>query len=264
MELIIAYSGALTIGFILGLMGGGGSILTVPLLVYGLSIDPILATGYSLFIVGTTSAFGSFQNYMKDNLSFKDALFVAIPSLISVYITRRYIVPAMPDVLFKGSFLEIKKDAFIMVLFAIVMLLAAISMLTKKVKETTKERNKLQYLYILPYIVFIGVLIGLIGAGGGFLIIPMLVFFGNLPMKKAIGTSLLVITINSLTGFSGDIQNISVDWTFLLPFTVFSIFGIFVGIYLHKYINEIQLKRGFGIFILLIGCFILAKETLKF
>ena len=128
MELIIAYSGALTIGFILGLMGGGGSILTVPLLVYGLSIDPILATGYSLFIVGTTSAFGSFQNYMKDNLSFKDALFVAIPSLISVYITRRYIVPAMPDVLLKGSFLEIKKDAFIMVLFAIVMLLAAISM----------------------------------------------------------------------------------------------------------------------------------------
>lgn len=264
MELLIAYSGALAIGLILGLMGGGGSILTVPLLVYGLSMDPILATCYSLFIVGTTSAFGSIQNYFKDNLSVRSALFIALPSLIAIYITRRYLVAAIPDVLFSDTRFAIKKDTFIMILFSLVMLLAAISMLAKKVKENKKQYKKADYIYILPYILVIGFIMGLIGAGGGFLLIPMLVFFGNLPMKKAVGTSLFIITINSLIGFSGDIQNITVDWTFLLPFTVFAIFGIFVGSYLHRFVNETQLKRGFGIFILLMGSFILIKETLKF
>lgn len=265
MELIITYFGALIIGLILGLMGGGGSILTVPLLVYGLGIDPVIATGYSLFIVGMTSGFGSIQNYYKDNLSVKGALFIAIPSLITVYITRRYIVPAIPEVIIETENFTLTKDTFIMALFAVMMLLAALSMLTKQVKEKKKQQAKPnRYIYILPYIICVGMLTGIVGAGGGFLIIPLLVFFAGLPMKKAVGTSLLIITINSLIGFAGDIQNISVDWAFLLSFTVFSIFGIFAGTYIQRFVNEVQLKKGFGIFILLMACFILTKEFLGF
>jgi uncharacterized membrane protein YfcA len=263
MELLTVYTGALTIGLILGLMGGGGSILTVPLLVYVMGINPVIATGYSLFIVGTTSAFGSFQNHLKDNLSVKAALFIAIPSLITVYITRKYLVPAIPHIIYQNDNFTLTKETFIMVLFAVIMLFSAFSMLARQVKEA-KEKQKINYFYILPYIIFIGILTGVIGAGGGFLIIPLLVFFAGLPMKKAVGTSLLIITINSLTGFAGDLQNITVDWMFLLSFTVFSIFGIFVGIYTNKYVNETQLKKGFGIFILAMACFILTKEAFKF
>jgi len=262
MDIIIAYTGACTIGLILGLMGGGGSILTVPLLVYALALDPVIATAYSLFIVGLTSAFGSIQNYFKDNLSVKAALFIALPSLITVYITRKYIVPAIPDVLINTPGFVLSKDTFIMSLFAIIMLLAAFSMLAKKAEN--KEIKKVNYLYILPYIIVIGLLTGVVGAGGGFLIIPLLVFLGGLPMKKAVGTSLLVITINSLTGFTGDLQNIAVDWVFLLSFSFFSIFGIFLGVYLNRFVNEAHLKKGFGVFILIMACFILSKELLGF
>lgn len=262
MEVLIAYTGACTIGLILGLMGGGGSILTVPLLVYALALDPVTATAYSLFIVGFTSAFGSLRNYFNDNLSVKAALYIALPSLITVYITRKYLVPSIPEILIDTPGFILRKSTFIMVLFALVMILASFSMLKKQDKEQAVK--KVNYVYILPYIIVIGILTGIIGAGGGFLIIPLLVFFAGLPMKKAVGTSLLIITINSLTGFTGDLQNISVDWTFLLSFSVFSIFGIFVGIYLNKFVNETQLKKGFGIFILMMSCFILAKEFFKF
>lgn len=151
-----------------------------------------------------------------------------------------------------------------MVLFAVIMFFSSFSMLLAKPVKEQKEKQNINYIYILPYIIGIGILTGIIGAGGGFLIIPLLVFFAGLPMKKAVGTSLLIITINSLTGFAGDLQNITVDWMFLLSFTVFSIFGIFVGIYTNKFVNETQLKKGFGVFILVMACFILVKEAFKF
>ncbi|RYJ42408.1 sulfite exporter TauE/SafE family protein [Flavobacterium beibuense] len=266
MELLTAYAGACAIGLVLGLMGGGGSILTVPLLVYVMGINPVAATGYSLFIVGTTSAFGGVQNYLKGNVAVKQGLFIAVPSFITVYCTRRYIVPAIPQNLIETQSFTLSKGTFIMVVFAIIMLLAALSMLFKKNKaiETAAQNNNTSYIYILPYIILTGITMGLVGAGGGFLIIPMLVFFGNLSMKKAVGTSLLIIAINSITGFMGDLHNTVIDWQFLLSFTAISIFGIFVGTYLHRYVNEKQLKKGFGIFILVMACFIFSKEFFGF
>lgn len=266
MELITAYAGACAIGLVLGLMGGGGSILTVPLLVYVMGINPILATGYSLFIVGFTAAFGGVQNYLKGNVAIKQGLLIAVPSFITVYCTRRYIVPSLPQNIIDTKNITLHKDTFIMALFAIIMLLAALSMLTKK--ETAQQPDikteKNSYIRILPYIILTGITMGIVGAGGGFLIIPMLVFFGKLNMKKAVGTSLLIIAVNSLTGFLGDLHNTTINWQFLLSFTAISIFGIFVGSYLHRYVNEKQLKKGFGVFILIMACFILSKEVFGF
>lgn len=263
MEDFFGYIGAFVIGLILGLMGGGGSILTVPLLVYALGITPVIATAYSLFIVGTTSTFGAVQNYYKDNLAVKAGLMIAIPSFIAVYLTRLYIVPALPEILTYVGSKPVYRDPFIMVLFAVIMTGASLSLIFKK-RDKSSSFKKLSYTYVLPMVILIGVLMGLVGSGGGFMFIPMLVFFGGLPMKKAVGTSLMIIALNSLTGFAGDLQNISIDWLFLISFSVVSVFGIFAGSYLHRFINESQLKRGFGWFILLMAAFILAKESIGF
>jgi uncharacterized protein len=254
---LFGYFGALCIGLILGLTGGGGSILTVPILVYVMLLDPMIATAYSLFIVGTTSAFGALQNYQKGLVDLKNGFLFAIPSFIAVYLTRRFIVPLIPSTLIEEPFLVTKSD-FLMVFFAIIMVLAAISMLKKK--TTTETTGNISVFTLLIQTFAIGIIIGLVGAGGGFLIIPSLVLFAKLPMKKAVGTSLFIIAMNSLIGFLGDIQNISIDWKFLSSFTGLSIVGIFIGIYLNKFVNETQLKKGFAYFVLLMATFILVKE----
>ena len=257
---LFGYFGALAIGLILGLTGGGGSILTVPLLVYVLGYNPVTATAYSLFIVGTTSAFGAAQNYRKGFVDVKKGILFAIPSFTTVYLTRKYIVPALPDVLLETDFFSITKEMFLMVLFAIIMFFAALSMLRKKNQDVTEEAPSTAK-FILQT-VLVGLLIGLVGAGGGFLIIPSLVFFAKLPMRKAVATSLLIIALNSLIGFTGDVQNMDINWTFLLIFTSISVIGIFIGIYLNKFLNDAQLKKGFGYFVLLMALFILSKELL--
>lgn len=246
----------------MGLMGGGGSILTVPLLVYLMAINPVIATAYSLFIVGTTAVFGSAQNYFKKNISIKMGLLYAAPSLLAVYATRHFILPSLPDSILKTESFELTKSMLIMLVFAVVMLMASISMLTKKISNEEEEPKEPNYLYIVPAAAIIGIVTGFVGAGGGFLIIPTLVFFGGLPMKKAVGTSLFIISINSLIGFAGDIQNTDINWEFLLSFTLVSVFGIFAGTYLQRFVNERQLRRGFGWFILLMAAFILSKEII--
>lgn len=259
----LGYIGALFIGVVLGITGGGGSILTVPILVYILNYNPIIATAYSLFIVGTTSGFGTIQNFKNGLVIPKTAFLFAIPSVIGVYLTRKFIVPQIPDVVFYFGSLQLSKETFLMVLFAVVMFMAAYAML-----KTQKEPDLVDYkinslVMVMIKLFFVGILIGLIGAGGGFLIIPALLKFAKLPMKKAIGTSLLIITINSLIGFTGDIQNTDMDWLFLLSFTTVSVIGIFIGLYIQKYINEKHLKKIFGIFVLIMSIFILYKEVLS-
>ena len=255
---LLGYFGALCIGLILGLTGGGGSILTVPILVYVMLIDPMIATAYSLFIVGTTSAFGAIQNYQKGFVDLKNGFLFAIPSFIAVYLTRRILVPLIPDTILEQPFL-LTKSTFLMVFFAVIMVLAAISMLKKK-KEVVETVGNIAISTLLFQTFTIGIIIGLVGAGGGFLIIPSLVLFAKLPMKKAVGTSLFIIAMNSLIGFLGDVQTITIDWKFLSSFTGISIIGIFIGIYLNKYINETQLKKGFAYFVLFMATFILVKE----
>lgn len=259
MSEILGYIGALFIGLILGLTGGGGSILTVPILVYVLLLNPITATAYSLFIVGTTSVFGATQNYFKGFVDVKTGFLFAIPSFTAVYLTRKYVVPYIPDPIFDNESFIFSKSTFLMTFFAIIMLFASFSMLkTKNVLDKKTKKNSLINLVLQNFV--IGIVIGLVGAGGGFLIIPSLVLFVKLPMKKAVGTSLFIIAMNSLIGFIGDIQNLTIDWLFLLKFTGVSIIGIFIGIYLNKFINEKQLKKGFGYFVFVMAVFILLKE----
>jgi uncharacterized membrane protein YfcA len=256
----IEYFCALLIGIVLGLTGGGGSILTVPVLVYILNFNTIIASSYSLFIVGITSLFGTLINFKKGNVVLKTGLLFAIPSLISVYITRKYIVHTIPEILIQNSYFTITKDLFLMVLFAVVMFFAALSLLKTPTSEVVE--NKKNLLIIIIQIFCVGILIGLIGAGGGFLIIPALVHFAKLPIKKAIGTSLLIIACNSLIGFSGDVQNINPDWYFLFKFASFAMTGIFIGIYLSRFFNERSLKKIFGWFVLTMAVLILTKEIL--
>lgn len=254
----LGYFGALIIGIVLGITGGGGSILAVPILVYLMGLHPITATAYSLFIVGTTSAFGTIQNFKKNLVAPKTALQFAIPSVLGVYLTRKFIVPGIPDPLFYFASLQLSKGTFLMLLFAMVMLLAAISML-KETKEPIVTVPKNKYLVIFQ-LFLVGVLIGLIGAGGGFLIIPALITLAQLTIRKAIGTSLLIITINSLIGFLGDVQTITIDWPFLLGFTSLSVVGIFIGLFAQKYLKEKLLKKIFAYFVFVMSILILYRE----
>lgn len=256
---ILGYVGALFIGLVLGLTGGGGSILTVPILVYLMSISPVTATAYSLFIVGTTSTFGAIQNYRKNLVDIKSGFLFAIPSFIAVYLTRKYIVPRIPDIILEAPIL-ITKNTFLMLFFAVIMIFGALSVLKKKSQDTTvEEKRNLILIGIQTFT--IGIIIGLVGAGGGFLIIPALILFAKLPMKKAVGTSLFIIAMNSLVGFTGDMQNLVIDWLFLLTFSAISVVGIFIGMYLTKYTNESQLKKIFAYFVLLMAAIILLKES---
>lgn len=255
---ILGYVGALFIGLVLGLTGGGGSILTVPILVYLMSINPVTATAYSLFIVGTTSTFGAIQNYRKNLVDIKNGFIFAIPSFIAVYLTRKYIVPEIPKVIFESPIL-ITKDSFLMLFFAVIMVFGALSVL-KKENQNTNNEEKRNLILIGIQTFTIGIIIGLVGAGGGFLIIPSLILFAKLQMKKAVGTSLFIIAMNSLVGFIGDVQNLEIDWTFLLTFSAISVAGIFLGMYLTKYTNESQLKKIFAYFVLVMAAIILLKE----
>lgn len=255
---LLGYIGAIFIGVILGLMGGGGSILTVPLLVYLLGYNPVVATAYSLFVVGSSSLVGVLQKHQKKLVDFKTGLAFSFPSFLAVFVARRYLLPAIPETLFSAGTFQVTKGMAIMVFFAIVMLFSATSMIKKK-----KEKNIIipqAYYKTFMQGLFIGLVIGIIGAGGGFLYVPALVLWAGLPMKKAVGTSLVIITINSIIGFSGDIFNIEIEWEFLFIFSALTIIGILIGGYLSKFISNMKLKKGFGWFVLVMAVYILYKE----
>ena len=261
---ITGFAAAILIGISLGLIGGGGSILTVPVLVYILGVNPVLATAYSLFVVGSTSLVGAVTYMKKGLMNYKTAIVFAIPSFIAVFLTRKFLVPALPDPLFSiGEFL-ITKSSGIMVFFAFIMLFAAYSMICEKKGEDQEDQEKVKFNF--PMIALegsvVGLITGIVGAGGGFLIIPALVLLAKLPMKMAVGTSLLIIAAKSLIGFLGDLSTQTIDWPLLIMFTVLSIVGIFIGSALSKKINERVLKTGFGWFVLLMGIFIITKELL--
>ncbi len=260
---IMGFAASILIGVSLGLIGGGGSILTLPVLVYLLHISPVISTAYSLFIVGTTSLVGSASFMKKKLVNYRAALVFAIPSFTTVFLTRKHLVPAIPDPLFNISGFEISKNVGIMVFFALIMLAASYSMIKSKKEEKEENIGELKFNYPMIALegALVGMLTGIVGAGGGFLIIPALVLFARLPMKMAVGTSLLIIAAKSLIGFLGDLSNIQVDWAFLLPFTALSVVGIFLGTYLSKFISGEKLKKSFGWFVLVMGIYIITKEV---
>lgn len=261
---IAGYISAVIIGISLGLIGGGGSILTVPVLVYLLGTSPIMATAYSLFIVGGSSLIGVIDYARKKLVDYKTALAFGLPSLVAVFLTRKFLVPAIPNELFSLGAFTMTKGMFLMVLFALLMLFASIGMIKKKKNKVDHKPKTLEpwqtLLIVLTEGFIVGTLTGLVGAGGGFLIIPALVLFAGLEMKKAIGTSLLIIAVKSLVGFLGDVSNYAIDWNFLLLFTALAVVGIFIGSFLSTKIDGQKLKVGFGWFVLVMGAFILLKE----
>jgi uncharacterized membrane protein YfcA len=261
---VLAYLAAALIGISLGLIGGGGSILTVPVLVYLFGTTPLLATSYSLFIVGSASLAGAINNYRKGLVSIKTALLFGLSSITTVFMTRRFIIPAIPKhIAWVGSF-ELTENILTMVLFAILMIWAAKAMIRsgENKEEAAGKYKKLNIPKLMGYGIAIGLATGILGAGGGFLLIPALVLFVGLPMKRAIGTSLLIIALNSLIGFTGDLGHFNIDWLFLGKITAIAIAGIFIGGYLGKKIDGSKLKKGFGWFVLAMGIYIIIKELL--
>lgn len=261
--MVLGYILAVIVGISLGLIGSGGSILTVPILVYIMGIDPVLATAYSLFIVGATALVGGVQSARKGKVDFKTALIFGIPSIIAVYVTRAFLVPFIPDHVFTLFDFEVTKPILLMILFAVVMVAASITMIKPQKNKLVVEDLPMKYNY--PMILLegsvVGVLTGLVGAGGGFLIIPALVLLAKMPMKKAVGTSLFIIAAKSLIGFTGDLKGDEViDWMLLMYFTMASIVGIFVGIYFANKISGEKLKTAFGWFVLFMGIYIIVKE----
>ena len=252
--------GALLIGIVLGLTGGGGSILTVPILVYVLSVNPITSTAYSLFVVGSTALVGTIRNAQKGMIEYKTAFVFAIPAFSAVFLTRKFIIPSIPDVIFNFNDFVFTKDLSIMIFFAILMFSASISMIKGRKEVKIKKDIVFNYPLIIIEGFVVGILTGLVGAGGGFLIIPALVLFANLPMKRAVATSLLIIAVKSLIGFLGDFGNIDINWSFLLSFTSISVLGIIAGIWLNNFIDGKKLKKLFGYFVLLMSIFIIIKE----
>ncbi|MGB7786208.1 MAG: sulfite exporter TauE/SafE family protein [Salinimicrobium sp.] len=259
---ILGYFGALLIGLVLGLIGGGGSILTVPVLVYLFSVNPVTATAYSLFVVGSSSLVGAARNIQKKRIGFRTALAFAIPAVIAVFSTRKFIVPAIPHEIVHINNFVVTKDIGIMIFFAVLMLVASFSMIMdrEKLLEDKKERSGPWYGLLVPLGFLTGLVTGLVGAGGGFIIIPILVLLAGLPMKRAVGTSLFIIAINSLIGFLGDLGHQEIDWPFLLIFTAIAVVGIFLGVYLNRFVDGKKLKKGFGWFVLVMGIYILWKE----
>ena len=255
---------SLVIGLSLGLIGGGGSILTVPVLVYLFSVEPVQATAYSLFIVGLTSAVGAYPKYKEGLVNVKTALLFGAPSIVTVFLTRKWIVPNIPAELFSVGSFVLTKSLLLMLLFAILMVAASFSMIRdpKKKSSDVKPGGSFNYPLILAEGAIVGLLTGLVGAGGGFLIIPALVLLTGLPMKQAVGTSLLIIAAKSLIGFTGDLSQQTIDWTLLLSISAMAVAGIFIGNGLSRKIDGNKLKKGFGWFVLLMGLYILIKEGL--
>lgn len=258
----LGYIASALIGISLGLIGGGGSILTVPVMVYLFKVQPLLATSYSLFIVGSTSLFGAASNYKKGLVSVKTAFLFGLSSIATVFFTRKFIIPAIPSEIFTIGNITVTESLLTMVLFAVLMVIAAVSMIRKKQEcvqdDVVGKRARLSRL--LLYGCAIGLVTGLLGAGGGFLLIPTLVLLIGMPMKEAVGTSLFIIALNSLIGFAGDLGHFVIDWKFLSTVTAIAVAGIFIGGAIAKKIEGEKLKKGFGWFVLLMGIYIIIKE----
>jgi uncharacterized membrane protein YfcA len=258
---IIGYVLAVFVGMTLGMLGSGGSILSVPILVYVMGIEPILATAYSLFIIGTTSLVGGIHKAKQKLVDFKKVVLFGIPAVISVFITRKIIVPRIPDIIFSTENFTLNKSILIMIVFAIVMIFASIRMIKPLKERVISEGEKLNFYRIVILGILIGLISGFVGAGGGFLIVPTLLFFAKTPMKMAVGTSLFIVAAQSIIGFTGDIlSNQIIDWKLLQLFTIASIIGIFIGNVISKRVEDEKLKISFGWFVLAMGIYIIIRE----
>lgn len=258
---VLGYFASVCVGVILGLLGGGGSILCIPILVYLFHVDVVTASAYSLFIVGVTSLAGTTQKYRENLVSLQTAMVFGIPSIAAIFTTRKWIIPAIPEVIFQTEGYLFTKRILLLGIFAVLMIISATVMIRSK-GAPEPEDQEFQTFTLVVEGILIGFLTGLVGAGGGFLIIPALVLLTGLPFKTAVGTSLFIIAVNSLVGFLGDVFNYSMDWPFLITLTALAVAGIVVGNLLSRRINSSRLRIAFGWLTLLMGIFILIRELL--
>ena len=259
MREIACYSASLVIGLSLGLIGAGGSILTIPAFVYIVRTDPVSASIYSMFVVGLSSLIGSVKAYIKNLLDWQTALLFGIPSATGVLISRRIIFPGIPDVIFSDRNFTLSKTTLLMTMLAVVMIIASLKMLKSGMPVTINksERHTMRTRPLLLQGLLTGILTGLLGIGGGFLVIPALIFWARVPMKKAIGTGLLIIAINACFGFLNSYSTISMDWILLFRFSAGATIGVLIGTKLSEKIPGDHLKKIFGLFILLVSFFII-------
>lgn len=252
------------IGILLGILGGGGSVLILPLLVYLVGIEPVLATSYSLAIVGTAALVGA-SGYLRQGLVDSKAVFAfGIPSIVGVFLSRSLLMPAIPDVLFASAAFELTKNTLVMLVFAILILASGLSMIFKARRNSESSDPQGPDRNVLVSIlagVLLGVLTGFVGAGGGFMIVPALVFLLRIPIRHAIGTSLFVIAMKSLLGFFADALVLhGIQWSVLLQFIVVAVIGILVGVRLNRLVPAAKLKSGFGWMVLGVGIAVLIRE----
>jgi uncharacterized membrane protein YfcA len=261
---IAGYLASVLIGILLGLIGGGGSMLALPVLVYLFGVDPVLATADSLFIVGSTSLVAAVTKHKSQLVNFRMALIFALPAASTILLTRGFLLPSIPQQIFKTGTFCVTKPILLMTLFALLMVPAAVSMIYDRKKESGIKNEtsglRINFVMIMLLGAIVGMVTGLVGAGGGFLIIPALTVFGKMPIKTAIGTSLLVIAINSLFGFLISVSQHQVNWTLLTLVTALAIMGSFAGHQLNNKLPGRMLKKSFGWFALLMAIYIIGRE----
>ncbi len=262
--MIIGYFLLGLMGIVLGLLGGGGSILAVPILVYVMGYDAVYGTAYSLFLVGLGALVGGIRYAMQGKVHFPSVFVFGLPALAGVFAMRKWMIPLLPETVLSVGTFTLTKDTLIMGAFAVIMVLAAFSMIRSARQHRTdnEDEHPIRYNYPLIFLegLVVGAVTGFVGAGGGFLIVPALVLLAGLPMKYAVGTSLFIIAIKSLLGFGGDVMNHDIDWAFLSQAGLVTIAGIFIGNYLSRFISAKQLKALFGWFVLVMGVFIMTYE----
>lgn len=259
---VIGYCFAILIGLVMGLIGGGGSILSVPVFVYLFGLDAVSATTFSLFVVGITSLVGSLGFLKQRLVNFRTALLFGLPSVLGVLFSRRLVLPHLPHYIINRWGITLTKDMFLLILFAILMLISSYKMIRNTTREGLRKSEKPNYTLLASQGLLVGLITGLIGAGGGFLIVPALVMLLGLGMKEAVATSLFIISMNSLLGFFSSLDKVDVNWTFLLIFSAISIVGILIGVAISKKMDGKKLKPFFGWFVLVMGLYIIIKETL--
>ena len=256
----IGFFGAFLTGIVIGLFGGGGSILAVPIFVYLFKLNPVIATSYSLFVVGMSAAIGTFINVKKKLIEYKTALIFTLPALLSVSLTRRFLIPNIPDTLLSLKSFDVTKEMGLMLFFSVIIILSSVLMMKPSTDLAVKENTEKNYGLLIFIGLGVGILTGLLGAGGGFIIVPALVLFSRLTIKQAVATSLVIITFNSLIGFTTDLSFLKIEWDFLILFTALSIVGIFVGTYISGFVRESTLKSNFARFMIVMAAVIIFKE----
>jgi uncharacterized membrane protein YfcA len=257
MTWIIGHLLAACIGISLGLIGGGGSVLALPILVYVMGIPPKSAIAMTLVIVGTVSLLGVIPHWRAKNVNFKTALIFGSATMLGAFVGA------------KIATLPVVTETFQMMLFSVMMLVAAVLMIRRSSKPVTADNKlasspspvyKYRWLWLMIEGLGVGVLTGLVGVGGGFAIVPALVLLGNVPMKQAIGTSLLIIVFNSVAGFLGYLGQVSWNWNLMFSFIVAASAGTIFGAYLAEFVPANRLQKSFGYFLLAVGALVLVQN----